>query len=101
MKSARKTLAGILVATLLAAMMVLGSTATAPEADAARPGISCVPDGDGSCEFRCSGRYSKALFIAKLSYWASCGETWDHDSGFHKCAWSSAGWQCWERLSGR
>lgn len=36
-----------------------------------------------------------SIDAAKKSYRYKCGQDWKYDSGFHKCAWSPNGWQCW------
>jgi hypothetical protein len=98
MKLIRHTIAGLLVATLLASGMVLFSPAV-PEAEAATScnigGIHIFREGPCNKNSSCSGSYNSSISWAKISYKFLCGEKWQYDSGFHKCAWSTKGWICW------
>jgi len=95
MKTARKCIAGLLMAAL---MMVSGaSVATAQDYSSRSNGGTTIIHSENSglrSYVHCGGTYTRSLSDARRSYRSHCGEAWNPNSGYHVCHWSSRGWRC-------
>lgn len=71
-----------------------GQVANAPVEAPVTPAPAPATTSQTGESDRCFGSVDRNIDVAKDNYSAECGVTYSDSTGFHKCEWVAAGWQC-------